>query len=62
MKPEDRKKPRRATSEIPIIAYEKEDIEPNDVFAGILLTIGLYAVLTGIAFAVSKIGLNIIKD
>jgi len=34
----------------------------NDVFAGILLTIGLFGVLTGVAFAISKIGLNIIKD
>ena len=34
----------------------------NDVFAGILLTIGLFGVLTGIAYAIAKIGLNIIKD
>ena len=33
-----------------------------DVFAGILLTIGLFAVLVGIAFGIAKFGLNIIKD
>ena len=33
-----------------------------DVFAGIILTIGLFAVLIGIAYGIAKIGLNIIKD
>ena len=34
----------------------------NDVFAGILLQIGLFGVLVGIGFAVAKIGLGLIKD
>jgi hypothetical protein len=34
----------------------------NDVFAGIILQIGLFGVLTAVAFAIAKIGLSIIKD
>jgi hypothetical protein len=34
----------------------------NDVFAGIILTIGVFGVLTGIGYAIAKVGLNLIKD
>ena len=34
----------------------------NDVFAGILLQIGVFGVLAGIGFAVAKIGLGLVKD
>ena len=34
----------------------------NDTIAGIILQIGLFAVLTGVALAVAKIGLNLIKE
>ena len=34
----------------------------SDVLAGIILQVGLFGVLTGIAYAIARIGLSIAKD
>ena len=43
----------------PIMAYTSY---PNGVFAGILLQLGIYAILAGVGFGIAEIGVDLVKD
>jgi hypothetical protein len=43
----------------PIMAYTSH---PSGVFAGIVLQLGIYAILAGVGFGLAEIGVGLVKD
>jgi polyferredoxin len=43
----------------PIMAYTSY---PNGEFAGIVLQLGIYAILAGVGFGIAEIGVDLVKD
>ena len=43
----------------PIMAFTSY---PNGVFAGIVLQLGIYAILAGVGFGIAEIGVDLVKD